>query len=103
MYKMRDLFHHFVDDNWMNENWFKIQMQKHIKWVKTLLHHDMYALLNLNVPLSRKQIKRAMYKLIIQQNFSTKLLWLLIQVTLSRDILTMFLYMLIVKVSPILF
>jgi hypothetical protein len=81
----------------MNENLFKIQMQKHIKWVKTLLHHDMNALLNLKVLLSRKQIKRAMYKLIIQQNFSTKLLRLLIQVTLSRDILTMFLYMSIIN------
>jgi len=52
----------------MHKNLFKILLQKHIKWVKTLLHHYMCALLKWKVILSRKEIKRAKYMLIIWQN-----------------------------------
>jgi len=53
----------------------------------------MFALFKWKVILSRKQIKRAKYMLIIWQNLVLNCCAFFMQEMLSRDILTMFLYM----------
>jgi len=53
----------------------------------------MFALLKWKVILSRKQIKRANYMLIIWQNLILNYCGFFMQEILSRDILTVFLYM----------
>lgn len=61
----------------MGKCWNLNERKKHIKWVNTLLHHNMFILLRQKILLSRKHIKNKINTSITWKYFGSKLFWLL--------------------------
>ena len=74
VYYVIDFLHHcMLAVHGMNGELFKVLMQRHVKWVKNLMCHEILVLLTRVIFLSRKHIQRAIYMLIMWENFGTKL------------------------------